>query len=146
MDARTGELRRVRVEQAATGNVTTHRVFAEESGAHVGTLTTAPIENALHILSIENHQRSNFRSIGTMLMATASRMSHEAGLGGRLSLRCMDEGAAKFFYKQGFRFIGENGSQTDAAMAAHLAAPTAPLSDEILFLGPMERQERQPQT
>jgi hypothetical protein len=101
-------------------------------------LATAPVDNALSILSIENHQRSKFKSTGTLLIRLASRMSHEAGFGGHLSLRCQDEGAAEFFYKRGFRFVGEQGSQKNAEMATHLADPTAPLSDDVLFLGPME--------
>ena len=134
-DRRTGEPRRVQMETATSGSTLTHRLIAD--GVEVGNLVVAPVDGAMRVLSIENRKRGDFKGAGTLMMRHAERLSQDAGLEGRLSLRCQDEGAAVFFYKLGLRFDCEEADAKNRAIAAHIAEPEAALPDDVVFLGTM---------
>ncbi|MGF7192394.1 hypothetical protein JOE11_005472 [Robbsia andropogonis] len=106
---------------------------------HFGTMSVAPQLNSLRILSIENHKRTAVRQVGSRFLEIADGMRGDLGLSS-VSLICQDEGAAKFFYKAGFRFVGSGADAKNSALKHHLDHPQDVLPDEIVFLGEMEKR------
>ncbi len=79
------------------------------------------------------------RQVGSRFLEIADGMRGDLGLSS-VSLICQDEGAAKFFYKTGFRFVGSGADAKNSALKQHLDHPQDALPDEVVFLGDMEKR------
>ena len=99
-------------------------------------MSISPQANSLKILTIENHQRSQFTRVGSCLLEVANRIREERGLRD-ISLICQDEGAAVFFRKNGFGFVGHAAAEKNAALAKRIDRPDDPLPDEVILVGDM---------
>lgn len=87
---------------------------------------------------MENHRRTGVRRVGTCFLEVADGIRKELGLQG-ISLVCQDEGAAAFFYRNGFRFVGEGAAEKNAVLARHNGRPGGPLPDEVILVGDMAK-------
>ncbi|MGF6483128.1 hypothetical protein [Paraburkholderia sp. JPY419] len=131
----------VTIESSASGNATKieMRSSSPTRSQHFGTMCVAPQLNSLRLLSVDNRKRTAVRQVGSRFLEIADRMKGDLGLSS-VSLSCQDEGAAKFFYKAGFRFIGSGADAKNAALKHHLDHSQGALPDEIVFLGDMEKR------
>ena len=55
-----------------------------------------------------------------------------------VSLCCMDEDSAVFFYNKGFRFDGEGASSKNTLMDNLQQNPNFPMPDDIFLMGEMK--------
>ncbi|MGF7192461.1 hypothetical protein JOE11_005539 [Robbsia andropogonis] len=135
----------VTIEASGSGNVRKieMRSLSPTSSRHFGTMSLAPQLHSLRLLSIENHNRNAVRQVGSRFLEIADQMRSDLGLSS-VSLICQDEDAATFFYKAGFRFVGIGADAKNAALKHHIAHPQDALSDEIVFLGDMEKIDPAP--
>ncbi|KPX46812.1 MULTISPECIES: hypothetical protein [Pseudomonas syringae group] len=131
----------VTIESSASGNAKKieMRSASPTRSQHFGTMSVAPQLNSLRLLSIENHKKTAVRQVGSRFLEIAGRMRSDLALSS-VSLMCQDEGAAKFFYKNGFRFVGSGADAKNSALKHHIDHPEDALPDEIVFLGDMERK------
>ena len=130
----------VEVQSTVTGNVrrVELRSCSPTRRQHFGTMTLAPRAASLRVLTMENHQRPGVRRVGTCLLEVADGIRKELGLQD-VSLICQDEGAAAFFYRNGFRFVGEGAAEKNAVLARHHGRPGGSLPGEVILLGDMAK-------
>ncbi|MBH5372236.1 GNAT family N-acetyltransferase [Bradyrhizobium glycinis] len=139
IDKRSGEQVKLYRAISDSGNVQRVSVFSDAGERNnVGSMSVAPSGGTLRILTIESHERSRYKGIGTAMLDIADRIRDSAGLSS-LSLISQDEGASEFFYKKGFRFTGQRHGQKNSEMRHHISDPRYVVPDDVILIGDMER-------
>ncbi|MEC8010101.1 MAG: hypothetical protein VX185_04950 [Pseudomonadota bacterium] len=92
----------------------------------------------LRIRWIENSMKSTYKGVGSALIDSLKKQCQQNPRLTSVSLCCMDEDSAVFFYNKGFRFDGEGASSKNTLMDNLQQNPNFPMPDDIFLMGEMK--------